>query len=63
MTVTKKTKRDIAVKFHGEENVFISGIPSKDLTATEWGLLPDGLKKKALASGLYSFVNKEKKDA
>ena len=48
------------VKFIGENNQYLDGVPARDLTQEEWEALSAEKQSRAIASGLYKVIEKTK---
>lgn len=48
-------KKITKVRFVGDPDQYIGGIPARNLTPEEWDRLSDRLREKAIDSGLYKL--------
>lgn len=53
------TEKTIFVKYVGGGNSFIPGVPSCDMSESEWNAVPEDLRKLALAAGTHQLVKKQ----
>ena len=44
------------VRYLGDGSAFVGGVPTRDLTFEEWGVLSDAERQVCLASGLYTVA-------